>query len=94
MQNSTWIFIQDRVSSHFSNIVQEFLKERLRKKFIKSTESSASSPYSNPLVLTWDEFKEKIYEHRFGRPFENLSQLKRKIKNVWPEVANYLTEIG
>ena len=38
MNNSTWTFIQDSAPSHRANIVQNFLKEKFGKRFIKHTE--------------------------------------------------------
>lgn len=94
MQNDRWIFIQDSAPSHRANIVQDFLKERLCTRFIKSTEWPPSSPDCNPLDYHfWNKIKEKVYEERFGRPFQDVNQLKKKIRKVWPEVANDLTEI-
>ena len=38
MNNNTWIFIQDSAPSYRANIVQDFLKKKLGKRFIKHTE--------------------------------------------------------
>ena len=35
INNSTWIFIQDSAPSHHPNIIQDFLKEKLCKRFFK-----------------------------------------------------------
>ena len=38
MNGTCWIFLQDSAPSHRSNLVQNFLKEKLGSKFIKYTE--------------------------------------------------------
>ena len=63
MNNNTWIFIQDSELSHRANIVQDFLKEKMDKRFIEHTEWPPSSPDCNPLdYLFWNKIKEKVYE--------------------------------
>ena len=34
-----------------------------------------------------------MYEDKFGKPFKDIAELKRKIRKVWPEAANDLKEI-
>ena len=94
MNNNTWIFIQDSAPSYRANIVQDFVKEKLGKRFIKHTEWPPSSPDCNPLDYHfWNKIKEKVYEDWFNQHFGNSSELKRKIKKVWPKVMHDLTEI-
>ena len=83
MKNKRWIFIQHSAPSHRANIVQDFLKEKLHKRFVKHTERPQSSPDCNPLDYHfWNKIKEKVYGDRFNRSFENEKDLKKKIKKV------------
>ena len=38
MKRNDWIFLQDSAPSHKSNLVQDFLTEKLHKRFVKHTE--------------------------------------------------------
>ena len=49
IMNNNWIFIQNSAPSHRANIAQDFLKEKLGKRFMKHTELPPSSLDSNPL---------------------------------------------
>ena len=63
MKNESWKFIQDSTPYHRSNLVQNFLRERLHSRFIKSSEWPPSSPDCNPLDYHfWNKIKEKVYE--------------------------------
>ena len=94
MNGTSWIFLQDSAPSHRSNLVQNFLKEKLGSKFIKHIEWPPSSPYCNPLDYHfWKKIKEKVFEDRFGHPFQSKDELNKKIKKLWSEVAQDLPEI-
>ena len=94
INGTSWIFLQDSAPSHRSNLVQNFLKEKLGSKFIKHTKWRPLSPDWNPLDYHfWNKIKEKVYEDRFGQPFKSEDELKKKIKKVWSEVAQDLPEI-
>ena len=94
MNNNTSIFIQDSAPSHRANIGQDLLKGKLGKKFIKHAEWPPSSPDSNPLDYHfWNKINEKVYEDRFNQSFWNFNELKKKIEEVWSEVAHGMTEI-
>ena len=94
MNRNDWIFIQDSAPSQRANLVQGFLKEKLRKRFIKHNEWPPHSPDCNPLdYYFWDKIKTKVYEDRFNQAFENENELKKKIRKVWPAVSNDLFEI-
>ena len=41
----------------------------------------------------WSKVKDKVYEDRFGNPFKDIAELKRKIRKVWPQVASDTKEI-
>ena len=83
-----WIFMQDGASSHTSNVVQNFLKDTLNKRFITKTGWPPASPDVNPLdYYFWDAVKTKVYEDRRGKPFSNQEELKNKIRAVWNDCA-------
>jgi len=87
--HENWIFLQDGAPSHGSNLVQGFMEERLRKRFVKKTDWPPSSPDCNPLdYYFWDAVKAEVYRGRLNNPFENEEQLKRKIKSVWKKIGS------
>ena len=89
-----WVFMQDGASSHTSNLVQSYLKDTLKTRFVKKTEWPPSSPDVNPLdFYFWNAVKEKVYEGRLNRPFQNEDELKQRIKEVWNECARNKKEI-
>ena len=49
MKRNDWIFIQDSAPSHRTNLVQDFLMEKLPKRFVKHNERPPASPNCNPL---------------------------------------------
>ena len=94
LNGTSWIFLQNSTPSHCSNLVQNFLKEKLSSKFIKHTEWPPSLPDCNPLDYHfWNKIKEKVYEDHFGPPFKSEDKLKKTIKKVWSEVMQDLPEI-
>ena len=96
MDGKSWTFIQDTAPSHRSNLVQDFLKEKLKSRFIKSTEWLPSSPDCNALDNHFlSKVREMVYSDQFNVPFSNEEEeeLKKKIKKVWHEVSYDLQEI-
>ena len=49
--NSNFIFIQDSGPSHRAKIVQNFLREELKSRFVANIELPPSSPHCHPLLL-------------------------------------------
>ena len=89
-----WVFAQDGASSHTSHLVQDFLKSKLKRRFISAEEWPPSSPDLNPLdYFFWDYVKARVYEGRFKKPFTSEKELKKKIKSVWNICANDLVPI-
>ena len=89
MDRNDWIFVQDSVLSHRSNLVQDFLSETLNKRFIKPNEWLPTFPDCNPLDYHfWDKIKLKVYGDRFNKAFKNENELKKKIRKVWREMSN------
>ena len=83
-----WIFIQDSAPSHRAKLVQDFLKENLGRRFVKSCDWPPYSPDCNPLDYHfWDAVSQKVYEGRVFNPFKDEAELKQKIKSVWKECA-------
>ena len=63
------IFIKDNAPSHRANIVQNLLKQKLKKCFQKNTEWPASSSDRNA----------RVYHGRFYNPFTKKDELQSKI---------------
>ena len=58
--NNNFIFIQDSAPSHRAKIVQTFLQQELKCRFVANKEWPPSSPDCNPLdYYLWNEVKEK-----------------------------------
>ena len=94
MKRKDWIFIQDSALSHRANLVQDFLSEKLNKRFVKYSEWPPTFPDCNPLdCYFWEKVQRKVYENRFNHAFENENALKRRIRRVWPEVSRDIKEI-
>ena len=72
--------------------VKDFLKTRLKHRFIRA-ELPPSSPDVNLLGYSYCDFvKTKVYEGRFGKQFTSASELKKK-KYLWNICANDLVPI-
>ena len=94
MKRKDWIFIQDSAPCHRANLVQDFLSEKLNKKFAKYSEWPPTFPDCNPLgYYFWEKIQRKVYENRFNRAFENENALKKRIRRVWLEVSRDIEEI-
>ena len=93
-KHKNWIFVQDNAPSHRSNLVQGFLQETFNSRFIKTHEWPPSLPDCNPLdYYFWNKVKEKVYENRLNKPFENERELNKQIERVWKDIAFSLPEI-
>ena len=55
MQHDRWVFLQDSAPSHRATIVQDLLKEKLNKHFVKNTEWPPAFPRQEPLRLSFLE---------------------------------------
>ena len=87
-KRNNWLFIQDGASSHTSNLVQGYLAETLKNRFISKTEWPPSSPDVNPLdYFFWDFVKTKVYAGRKGKAFQNEKELQTRIRSVWKDCA-------
>ena len=94
MKRKEWIFIKDSAPSHRANLVQDFLLEKLSKRFVKYSEWPPTSPDCNPLGYYFlEKVQRKVYENRYNHAFENENALKRRIRRVWPEVSRDIEEI-
>jgi transposase len=84
-----FIFVQDSAPSHRAKIVQTFLKEKLKSRYVKNTEWPPSSPDVNPLdYFFWNELKEMVYKGRHCNPFADEEELCDRILEVWDECAS------
>ena len=89
-----WIFIQDGATSHTCNLVQDFLKETIPRRYIKKDQWPPKSSDSNPLdYYSWNKVKTKVYEDRLNTPFESEEEMISKIKSVRKECTSNLLEI-
>ena len=89
-----FIFIQDSAPSHRFKPVQEFLKQKMKSRFVKNTEWPPASPDCNPLdYFFWNQVQEKVYRGRHCNSFKDLEELRKKIIEVWDECANDLKGI-
>ena len=94
MKRKDWIFIQHSAPSHRANLVQDFLSEKLNKRFVTHSEWPPTSHDCNPLdYYFWEKVQRKVYENRFNRAFENENALRRRTRRVWPEVSRDIEEI-
>ena len=76
MKKKDWAFIQDSAPLHQSNLVQDFLTEKIDKHFIKHNEWPPASPDCNPLdYYLWDKILIKVYGNMFNQAFENQKAL-------------------
>ena len=59
--NKDFTFVQDSAPLHRANQVQNFLKQKLKSRFIKNTDWPPKSPDCNPLdYYFWDHVPEKV----------------------------------
>ena len=92
--NKDFTFVQDSAPSHRANQVQNFLKQKLKSRFVKNTDWPPKSPDCNPLdYYFWDRVQEKVYDGRYCYPFATIDELKRRIRDVWDECATDLPQI-
>ena len=67
VKRDDWVFVKDSAPSHGSNLVQDFLENTLKPRFVKFVELPPSSPDVNPLdYFFWDLVKKKVYQDRPG----------------------------
>lgn len=94
IKREDWIFLQDGATSHTSNLVQDYLSNTLKKRFVNKCEWPPSSPDVNPLdYFFWDLVKTKVYAGRKGQPFQNEKELQAKIRSVWGDCARDIVPI-
>ena len=68
-----WIFVQDSVTSHTSNLVRDFLKGMIAQSYIKKGERPPKLQCNNSLdYYFWHKVKTKVYENRLNTPFESI----------------------
>ena len=83
VKRDDWTFAQDGAPSHPSHLVQDFLKTKLKRRFIHAEDWPSSSPNVNPLdYFYWDFVKIKVYQGRSEKPLISEAELKKK-KNLF-----------
>ena len=86
--------IASKNTSHRANQVQNFLMQKLKSKFVKSTDWPPKLPHCNLLDYHFcDHVQEKVYNGRNCYPFATTEELKRRICDVWDECATDLLQI-
>ena len=84
--NKDFTFVQDSAPSHRANQLQNFLKQKLKSRFVKKTDWPPKSPDYIPLdYYFWDLIQEKVYSGHYYYPFATTDELKGKIHDVWDE---------
>ena len=69
--------------------MQNFLKQKLKSRFIKNTDWPPKSPdYYFP-----DRVQEKVYNGRYCYLSAMIDKLKRRIRDIWDECATDLPQI-
>ena len=92
--NKDFTFVQDSAPSHRANQVQNFLKQKLKSRFVKNTDWPPKSPDCNPLdYYFWDRVQEKVYDGHYCYPFATIDESRRRIRDVWNECATDLSQI-
>ena len=59
VKRNDWIFAQDGAPSHGAYLVQDFIKSKLKRRFIRAEEWPPSSPDVNPLDYFYWNFVKK-----------------------------------
>ena len=91
--NKDFTFVQDR-QSHRANQVQNFLKHKLKSRFVKNTGWLPKSPDCNPLdYFFWDHVQEKVHDGHYCYPFVTIDELKRRICDVFHECVTDFPKI-
>ena len=76
-----WIFSEDGAPSDTSNLVQDFLKETIVRRYIKREQWLPKRPDRNPLDYYFrNKVKTKLYEDRLNNFIENEEELISKNK--------------
>ena len=92
--NKDFTFVQDSAPSHRANQVQNFLKQKLKSRFVKNTDWPPKLPDCNPLdYYFWDRVQEKVYGGCCCYPFATIDELKRRICDVWDKCEPNLPQI-
>ena len=64
--NKDFTFVQDSAPSHRANQMQNFLKRKLKSRFVKNTDWPPKLPDCNLLdYYFWDRVQEKVYDGRY-----------------------------
>ena len=81
--NKYFTFVQDSAPSHRANQLQNFLKQKLKSRFVNNTDWPPKLPDCNPLdYYFWDCVQDKVYDGRYCYPFATIDELKRRIHDI------------
>ena len=84
--NNNFSFIQDSAPSHRAIIIENYLREELKSRFVvANTEQPPSSPDCNLDYYFWNEVK--VYSGDNTQHFESEKELKNRIFSVYDQCA-------
>ena len=82
--NNNFSFIQDSAPSHRAKIIQNFLREELKSRYVANTELPLSSTDCNLLNYCFrNGVKEKRYSFHNAKHFESEKEYKNRIFSVY-----------
>ena len=83
--NKDFQFVQDSSPSHRANHVQNFLKQKLKSRFVKNTDWPPKLPDCNPLdYYFWDRVQEKVCD---GPVREEFVTFGMSVQRISPKSA-------
>ena len=86
--NNNFSFIQDSAPSHRTKIIQNFLLEELKSRFVANTEWPPSSPDFGLLDYYFrNEVKEKVYSCHDAKHLDDEKEFKDRIFSVYDQCA-------
>ena len=86
--NNNFSFIQDSAASHRAKILQNFLPEESKSRFVANLEWPLSCPDCNLLdYYFWNDVKEKGYSGYDAKHFDSEKEYKIRIFSVYDHCA-------
>ena len=84
--DNNFSIIQHSGPSHRTKIIQNFLREELKSRFVANTEWPPFFPDCNLVgYYFWNKVKEKVYSGRDAKNFESEKYLKDRIFSVYDQ---------
>lgn len=91
--NGNYLFWPDLAKAHYSNIVQDHLKEK-NIRYVSSIDNPPNVPQARPIELIWTVLERKIYENNWeAQDIDHLVQrIKRKAKELDQQMLQGMIE--